>query len=131
MPTATNMAQLEQMLKQSLENAISNAEGQLYLQAQKNNRHFYDQGRPKQYKRTGQLGNAIKTTGVTPTGKGFEAEIYEDMSYSYTTGTYSTPKIFAEAEHNGSGILGAPDYWRLTENSAQQILDEAMAREFG
>lgn len=126
----TNMGSLVAALKEEARQAMSDAESELYLTGLKNNSDFYAGTKPKYYKRTGQLGNALKTTGVQESGSHWEAEIYEDMSYNYTTGSYSTPKVFSEAEEGGSGILGKPHFWKRTEDAAEPILSKNINKHF-
>ena len=124
------MNELRSALRKEISQAMSDAESELFLTGLKNNSDFYSQGKPEKYERTGQLGNALKTTGVQESGNHWEAEIYEDMSYEYRTGTYSTPKVFAEAEVGGSGILGKPGFWKATEDQAEPILRKNIKKHF-
>lgn len=126
----TNMESLVAALKEEARQAMSDAESELYLTGLKNNSDFYAGTNPKEYDRTFKLMNALKTTGVQESGSHWEAEIYEDMAYNYATGSYSTPKVFSEAEEGGSGILGKPHFWKRTEDSAEPILNKHIKKHF-
>lgn len=131
MPSYSSYEDLVAALRVEMQKAMSDAESELYLTGLQNNSAFYVGTKPKKYKRTYQLRNALKTTGVRQDSPDeCHADIYEDMAYDYTTGTFSTPKVFSEAERNGFGILGNPNFWRDTEEAAPKILDAAIKKHF-
>lgn len=72
---------------------------------------FYATEEPKKYKRTGHLGDSGMIGNYVQTSNGAIGAFYIDDSDFYTTGTYSTPKVFQEAETHGSGIIGNPHFW--------------------
>lgn len=127
----TSFAQLRSECQKKMKKAMNEAESKTYLNANENLTDFYSQGKPTEYKRTGQLGNSTRTTGVTGGGNHLHAEVYLDPTYNYDTGTYSTPKVMSEAEVGGSGILGKGGFWERTEEDAKRNVDEAFSREFG
>ena len=96
--------------------AATEWESESYFSARKNLLYFYDTEPPHIYRRTGQLGNSPRTTGLTGGNGNYSADIYLDQGYEYSTGTYSTPKVFDEAEAGGSGIIGNSGFWQKTES---------------
>lgn len=85
---------------------------------------------PKVYKRTGMLKNSPRTTGVIREGNVVWAKIYLDQQYNYNTGTYSTPKVFSEAESGGSGIVLTPGFWKRTEEKIPIYFSKAFNKRF-
>lgn len=85
-------------------------------------REFYNTRDPDRYERTYNLmrsGDYIYVD-TSSGGMGF---LQMDPSTSYLTGTYSTMKVFQEAELHGSGIIGNPHFW---ENTMKEIDETIM-----
>lgn len=127
----TSFAQLQAECQKKMQKAMNKAESNTYLNANEHMTEFYSQGNPVMYKRTGQLGNSTRTTGVKGGGNRLHAEIYLDPMYEYDTGTYTAAKVMSEAEVGGSGILGKSGFWERTEEDAKRNIDEAFGNEFG
>lgn len=89
-------------------------------------RYFYETPDPKQYERTYYLMRSgdYMYTDTKNGGYGF---IRMDSSTPYLTGTYSTLKVFQEAEIHGSRIIGNPSFW---ENTMQEIGNNIMPNAF-
>lgn len=123
---ADSWAALEAEIRRKAEDAMHETEGKSYLDANRNMTAFYSEGSPDRYRRTGQLGNTARTTGVS----GLEATIYLDSQYEYNTGSYTAAKVMSEAEVGGSGILGKGGFWKKTEEDIQENLDSAFGKRF-
>lgn len=90
---------------------------------------FYTVPEGKWYRpRTDHLKNSGTLGQFTITTNGAMGEIYMDTSVPYTTGTYTTQKVYEEAEKHGSGILGVPHFW---ENTMTEIHDTVIPNAFG
>lgn len=89
-------------------------------------RHFYETRDPDRYERTYYLMRSGDYTYETSESGG-KGTIYMDDSVQYQTGTYSTIKVFQEAEVHGSRIIGNPFFW---ENTMQEIENNVMPSAF-
>lgn len=89
-------------------------------------RYFYETRDPDRYERTYYLMCSGDYTYETSEGGG-KGTIYMDDSVPYQTGTYSTIKVFQEAEVHGSRIIGNPFFW---ENTMQEIENNVMPNAF-
>lgn len=99
------MQSLFNKIRREIQSAMNEAESKSFLTAMDEINTSYSSGEPKVYERTGQMKNSVRTTGVMSSGNEVVAKIYLDQQYNYNTGTYSTPKVFSEAESGGSGIV--------------------------
>ena len=117
-------------IKREIFNAVNEAESKSYLDANRNLTASYSAASPVQYERTNQLLNSARTTGAIEVGNTVVAKIYLDQGYNYNTGTYSTPKVFSEAESGGSGIVLGSGFWEKTENMIGIHFNEALSKRF-
>lgn len=117
-------------IRREMESAVSEAESEAFLTALNEVNSSYSGGEPKVYKRTGQLKNSPRTTGVVVSGNTVIAKVYLDQQYNYNTGTYATPKVFSEAESGGSGIVLTPGFWKRTEAKIPMYLSKALSKRF-
>lgn len=115
---------------QEIISSVSETESQTFLTAVNELNTSHSGREPKVYKRTGQLKNSPRTTGVIVSGNTVIAKIYLDQQYNYDTGTYSTPKVFSEAEAGGSGIVVTPGFWKRTESKVPIYLSKAFSKRF-
>jgi len=92
---------------------------------------FYATEEPKRYKRTHHLGESGTMGDYIQTSNGATGSFYIDDSDFYTTGTYPTPVVFAEAEVQGSGIIGNPHFWLDTMTDVEyEIIPNAFGKYF-
>lgn len=124
------MAGLWRQIQNEMRDAVSEAESKTFLTANQELTASYAGGEPKEYKRTNQMKNSARTTGVVCGGDSVSATVYLDQGYNYNTGTYSTPHVFSEAESGGSGIVLTSGFWQRTEQKAQQYAEQAFAKRF-
>ena len=110
--------------------AMSEAESKTFLDALSNLSDAYSGGDPEVYQRTYQYKNSPRTTGVDQKCNVIEAKVYLDQNYNYDTGTYSTPRVFTEAESGGSGIKLTPGSWGKTENKIPETMASAFGKRF-
>jgi hypothetical protein len=146
MPVANNMDELRNMLTKELEIAMREvsdaALGDMYAETGK----FYSGRQPKEYVRTGALGNTPRVT--TPkqlrtsrytTEVSFDA--YLDLSHDYTTGdrpgmeqvlllaSYGIPWQTASGAAARSTV-GKRGFWQRAENKIENDLYKVMRRHF-
>lgn len=124
------MAGLWRQIQNEMRDAVSEAESKTFLTANQELTASYACGEPTKYKRTYQMKNSARTTGVVGGGDSVSATVYLDQGYNYNTGTYSTPHVFSEAESGGSGIVLTPGFWQRTEQKAQLYAIQAFAKRF-
>lgn len=124
------MAGLWRQIQNEMRDAVSEAESKTLETAISELNVSYAGGEPKVYERTDQMRNSPKSTGVTGGGDSVSATVYLDEGYEYTTGTYSTHKVFWEAETGGSGIVMTPGFWQRTETKARNYARSAFAKRF-
>lgn len=85
-------------------------------------REFYNTEEPERYDRTYYLMRSGDYNYVE-TANGGMGFLQMDSSTPYLTGTYSTMKVFQEAEIHGSRIIGNPHFW---ENTMKEIDETIM-----
>ena len=127
----TNSEALLAAIRKEMQSAMDEVESKGYLAAVKNAGDFYSQGHPNRYKRTPSYGNSAKSTGVIGSGDHLETEIYLDTGFNYSTGSWSTPKIFDAIEFGDGGVLGKTGRWQQTEEDVERIINEAFVKRFG
>lgn len=93
---------------------------------------FYGGGSPREYKRTGMMGNTPETTGVSVGGTSASFEAKLNGGYSYSTGSNpSGDTVLGWAESGSAGIVGTPGFWAKSEERIEQALNDAMSSHFG
>lgn len=127
----TNSEALLAAIRKEMQSAMDEVDSRGKMAAEKNSDDFYSQGSPNRYKRTYSYGDSPKSMGVIGSGDHLETEIYLDMDFSYTTGSWSTPKVFNAIEFGGGGILGKTGRWQQTEEDVERIINEAFVKRFG
>lgn len=126
-----NWDSLEKDVIDKVRYVVQDAQLQSYIRLDDYMKRFYTVPQGKEYKRTGHLGNSANLGYFTPITNGASATISVDTSPFYTTGTYSTPKVFEEAEIHGSGILGVPHFWMDTMTDIEnEIIPMTFGRYF-
>lgn len=123
---ATSIAELESMLMNRLQSAMSEASSLILTDMQQETSAFYSQGSPKIYKRTGTLGNTPKVSPLSGGGKQISFKAYLDKSRGYRTGTFSMSDVLTNAEAHTAGILGKPNFWANSEKRMKNTLDKTM-----
>jgi len=88
--TAKNNKELETMLMAQLKKAMRVGSEKVLAEMYDKTGSFYTGGEPKQYERTGALGDTPKTTVISTTGNGVEFTAYFDDAHQYTTGKKPT-----------------------------------------
>mgnify|MGYP004631427987 FL=1 len=127
---ATNMGQLEQMLRTKLKVAMQSASDNINSDITKNLSSFYTQGTPKIYKRTGNLGGSAERTPLSCVGNTVSFEAKLNTTHGYTTGTYSKTEVLEAAENHEHGVLGKSGVWAKSEGNMQKLLDSAIRSQF-
>ena len=81
---ATNMKQLENMLKKQARKALTVASEKIEADMYEETGDFYTKGKPKMYERTGALGDTPRTTAISTNGNILTFNAYLDQSHQYT-----------------------------------------------
>lgn len=127
---ATNLGQLEQMLREKMRSAMQLASDNIHSDTEKNLAAFYSIPQGKQYERTGNLGSSAERTPVSSCGNTFSFEERLNTTHGYTTGTFSKTEVLEAAEHHKAGILGKPGFWEKSEGKMQKRLESALHSKF-
>lgn len=129
--TYTNTSSLMAGLQKELRSVMTEISLQGLMKAHENATEFYDQGDPKQYRRTGTYGTTPNTDGVKGFGNVQEVEIYmEEAGHGYSTGTFSAHEVWDAIESGSAGILGKPGRWAETERDIIQIINNVCSEHF-
>lgn len=127
---ATNLAQLEQMLRERMKSAMQVASDNIHSDIEKNLAAFYSVPPGKMYKRTGNLRSSAERTPVTSAGNSFSFEAKLNTTHGYTTGTFSKSEVLDAAENHTHGVRGRPGFWKKSEGQMQKRLDSALRSHF-
>lgn len=141
MPEARNMAQLERMLLNQMQKAMSVASEKMLADTMEETYAFYTQGKPKIYIRTGALGDSPKTTALSVNGKTISFEVYLDKNLGYEVPNtaftdrgyasyFSGAQVLSAAENGKAHILGKSGFWKRSEETFQKTLDSTMRQFF-
>lgn len=129
MPTAKSLGALQSMLVNKMARAMSVSEKKMEKDMIKETDGVFPRGgTPKIYERTGNYESSPKTDGVTKSGNSVHTTARLDDSNPYSTGSYSTNKVFEEIQHNGSGIVGAPGTWDRSKEKMKQSVMKTFAQ---
>ena len=128
--TFTSMSSLKEAIKKEMKNAMDECTKKSFADAQINTTGFYKGGEPKVYKRTGQFGRSPRVQYPYEYGDNIHSSVYLDDDYEYKTGTYSTHKVFEEAEKGTSGIVGIPGTWERTLEDIEENIKQSFGKRF-
>lgn len=137
--TANNMSQLEAMLMKELKKSMHIASEKMLADMYDNTSKFYTKGNPKEYERTGALGDTPKITALTVNGNSVSFDAYLDNTHQYTTG--KNPNMEDVLKLANSGItnssvgklrpaLGRTGFWEASENEMDKILNRTLSKFF-
>lgn len=103
-----NEAQLKSFLLSKCQNALIKAQEQVYQIIDRFVKEFYAEFSPEMYERTYQLYRSLVKSDVVPTGNGYKAEVYFDVSsLVYTSGSSpSGEQVMNAAAYGGHGAEG-------------------------
>lgn len=135
------MKQLEQMLLKETRKAMTVVSDKVLANMYDETERFYTKGKPKQYQRTGALGDTPRTTAISTDGNEVSFDAYLDTSHSYTTGSnpsmtdvlnlanYGTPFITRNG-YPAKPTLGKQGFWERAEKKMQRTLNGTMKKFF-
>lgn len=141
MRKATNMAELEKMILDEMERAMTVVHAKSEQDTKREVQSFYSQGSPKIYQRTGKLGKSVKSKGVSRFGNKIHFFIWLDRTYDYTVPNpaftekgfasyFSTPMVFEAAEAGTANIKGKSGFWARSEEKIESNLLSTFASFF-
>ena len=139
--TASNMDELNAMLISEMRKAMSLASNQMLPDMYGETYKFYTKGKPKEYERTGALGDTPKTTAVSSSGNVVSFKAYLDTSGGYTTGDNPSMTQVLDLANYGKpwttksgsparATLGKKGFWERAEKKMQRTLDRTMRQFF-
>lgn len=137
--TASNMSQLNMMLMQKLETAMSAASKEVLQDMKDEVQSFYDSGYPKMYVRTYALKRTPKTTAITAQGKSASFDAYLDQTHRYTSGKHPTMHDVLRLANNGEtnssvGKLwptaGKGGFWDRAETKVKKTFERTLKQYF-
>lgn len=141
MPTATSIAELRKMLQDEMKAAMNEVHSKVEADMKKELSEFYSQGSPVLYVRTGALGNASRTTGVSGGGNMLTFDAYlEPPSYATPNmdfvnrgfaSYYDGATVLTAAESHSSHILGKGGFWSRILKDIKTDLMDSMSSHFG
>lgn len=98
-----NDAQLKAFLMAKCKNALIKSQEQVYQIINRFVKEFYVEFSPEMYERTYQLYCSLVKSDIIPTGNGYKAEVYFDLSsLDYVTGS----------KPSGEQVMGAAEWGR-------------------
>lgn len=134
MKKANNMAELENLILNEMQNAMKIVQSKSEKDTQNEVKSFYSQGSPKIYKRTGKLGKSVRKMGVSRYRKTVHFYIWLDRTYNYTVPNpdfidrgfasyFTTPMVFDAAEAGTANIKGRSGFWARSEKKIESDLN--------
>ena len=103
-----NESQLKKVLLAKCKNALIKSQEQVYQIIDRFLKEFYAEFSPEMYERTYQLYRSLVKSDIIPTGNGYKAEVYFDLSsIDYVTGSKpSGEQVMQAAEFGRHGAMG-------------------------
>ena len=133
MKKANSMAELEQLILNEMQKAMTVVHSKSLKDTENEVQSFYSQGSPSIYKRTGKLGKSVRNYGGSKYGKNVHFYIWLDRTYSYVVPNpsyFSTPMVFDAAEAGTANIKGRSGFWARSEQKIQSDLDSTFSSFF-
>lgn len=131
MPVATNMEQLEAMIRKEMVYGLQMASIEANEIMNDAIKDFYAGGEPEMYQRTHQLDQTPETTDISQTGSSAFFDAYLRDSGGYYTGKEPSMREVLQLTNNGSApglrpAVGSAGYWNRAEQKFQNALDNGM-----
>lgn len=130
---ARNMKELEEMLIKKTKRAMNKTSKQVLTDMFSETEGFYAGTQPKEYDRTGALGETPRITDVSKNGNEISFNAYLDRNFTYETG--DKPAMGAVLNLANYGIIWAPyvrhtlgkkGFWERAENKMKNRLNNNM-----
>lgn len=131
MLVATNMEQLEAMIRKEMVYGLQMASIEANEIMNDAIKDFYAGGEPEMYQRTHQLDQTPETTDISQTGSSAFFDAYLRDSGGYYTGKEPSMREVLQLTNNGSApglrpAVGSAGYWNRAEQKFQNALDNGM-----
>lgn len=138
---ANNMRELEAMLMKELRKSMNVASEKMLADMYEETGKFYTKGKPKQYIRTGALGDTPKTTALTVAGNTVSFEAYLDKDHQYITGDNPNMEQVLNLANSGKAwttkggkqaraTLGKKGFWEASEKKMERTFNRTMRKFF-
>lgn len=135
------MNQLNNMLMKELRKAMNVASEKMLADMYGETGKFYTKGKPKQYERTGALGDTPRTTAIKTFGTTVSFKAYLDLNHQYTTGSYPSMEQVLNLANSGIPFtskngyparptLGKKGFWEASEKKMERTLNQTMRKFF-
>ena len=132
---------LRSRIKQKALDVMQETEAKALSATQDNLYGFYSIAGTGRYKRTGQLGESAKSSGISIDGNCYENHIYLDIenvvykvpnpAFNPPYASYFTPQeVFSAAEEGKAHIAGKPGFWAKSEKEIEDIFYDSIRRHF-
>jgi len=127
--------ELEKAILRNMRNAMKAVEAKALADMYDETGDFYTGGEPKQYVRTGALGDTPRTDGVKVNGNSVSFKAYLDDTHQYTTGKKPSMEQVLTLADKGSypGLrptVGNTGFWERAERKIEKDLNETMKAAF-
>lgn len=131
MLVATNMEQLEAMIRKEMVYGLQMASIEANEIMNDAIKDFYAGGEPEMYQRTHQLDQTPETTDISQTGSSAFFDAYLRDSGGYYTGKEPSMREVLQLTNNGSApglrpAVGSAGYWNRAEQKFQNALDNGI-----
>lgn len=138
---AKNMKELNAMLMSELRKSMSVASDKMLGDMYGETGDYYTEGSPKEYVRTGALGDTPRTTAVSVSGNTASFEAYLDKNHQYTTGdnpnmeqvlnlaNYGTPWT-TKSGSKARQTVGKKGFWERAEKEMERTFNATLSKSF-
>lgn len=136
---ARNMEELKRAIMKEAEKALRATSERALADMQEETSGYYTEKPPRQYERTGALGDTPRTTPITREGSTAFFDAYLDLEHRYTTGKNPTMldvlKLTNDLDQKSSVgrlrlALGEPGYWEEAEKKMEESLKKELKKSF-
>lgn len=136
---AKNMAELEKMLMKEMRKSMNVASDKMLADMYEETEGFYSGSNPKQYERTGALGDTPKVTSLSQNENEVEFTAYLDQDYKYSTGKKPSMKDVLHLANEGvtnssvgylRDTVGKKGFWERAKNKMEKTFNDTMRRFF-
>lgn len=137
--TVKNAKELNALLQKELDKAMNIVATEALADLYEETASFYTGTEPKQYERTGALGDTPRVTPVTSTTNSSHFDAYLDTDHQYTTGKTPNMKDVLKLANYGEtkssvGYLrptrGKRGFWEAAEEKIKHTYDKVLSKFF-
>lgn len=138
---ANNLKQLNTMLMKSVRKAMAVASDKMLEDMYEETAGFYTKAEPKQYERTGALGDTPRVTSLNQDSNSVSFDAYLDTSHQYTTGSTPTMEdvlklandgipFITQGGHPARPTVGKRGFWDDAKKKMEITLEHTIGKFF-